>query len=546
LGTIKYVDGNWAGAESGTAAEPYDTIAEGLADLTDTAGDSLYVKGGQTYNESNLTVGAAGASAAEPTFITVWPNSGVVTIDGDYGGHPADNNGFVVTANKDFITFYGGASGDDILIRDFERAAIYAVTTNTNESTYITIDDLTFDGNNTDAGFQGSIRMEYCDFLTFKNNTILSSSVYGFHAKYSDGNAGTDCLIDNNTITGVALSGSAYGIFWDSAAYCMISNNTIYFAVTAGEFRAIEVTDDDTNNLTTNIHTEDNLCYSSNAPAYYNNSNGITYEGVHTSTITGNTCYNWGEWGIDVGGGGGPSESLNVVVARNLCYNNVIGNIETSGDAGEGGNPIIVRNNVSYANDAGVDASQQGYGHHDGDANENGEIEWYNNTHWTNLTGRQGFRVGQCSTATLKNNISQTLDDYGLNLYEDDITDAGATLVCDYNTWYVGSGNVVRWLNNGGADLYTSAQVADGTLFAAKGIDGNSLGGDPLYVSEPSDLSIPSGSPCVNTGVTIGTFSDDYNEDNRPKGAAWDMGAYEYGGVQSANMGTVSGTWTGE
>jgi hypothetical protein len=519
--TVYYVDGENAGAEDGSQANPYDTIAEGLADCTEGAGDTVYIDGGQTYSESNLAVNASGASAGAPTVIMPWPGNGDVTIDGDYGGHPANNRGFIIQAGDDYVKIQKGAS-DGLIVRDFERAAVYCIASNGNESDNITVDGPVFINNNTDGTYQGSLRFEYCDYLAVQNIEMQSSTRYGVHVKYSDGDAVTDCLIDGNTIYGVAKIGSAYGVFWDSGTYCTISDNTIYFDVTASEFRAIQVTDASSDNSCTDIHVTGNTCYNSGTIAFRDNSNGITFEGVHSSQISGNTCYNWTDYGIDVGGGGTTTESLDVTIEKNLCYNNYNANIE--GDAGEGGHTIVVRNNLSYTTSPDVIGNHRGFGHHDGDVNTNGDVALYNNSHYGTITSTQGFKFAQLETLVLQNNSAYCLDKYALNIA--DAIVAGGSLTIDYNNWYAASGNAVRWIND--QSLYTSAEVEDGTLFAAHGIDENSLGSDPLYVNPESDMSVGSDSPNVDAGTTIASFSDDYLGDTRPGGSAWDIGAYEY------------------
>jgi hypothetical protein len=47
---------------------------------------------------------------------------------------------------------------------------------------------------------------------------------------------------------------------------------------------------------------------------------------------------------------------------------------------------------------------------------------------------------------------------------------------------------------------------------------------------------LSTGSSGVDEGTTISLFSDDYSGASRPVGAAWDVGAFEFGGTQSNNV----------
>lgn len=79
-----YVDGAWGGAESGTEAEPYNTIQEAITAAEANAGDhNIYIKPG-TYPETanNRLVIGAGFNGKYFTF-TLWPGtSGRIVLNG--------------------------------------------------------------------------------------------------------------------------------------------------------------------------------------------------------------------------------------------------------------------------------------------------------------------------------------------------------------------------------------------------------------------------------------------------------------------------------
>ena len=55
-------------------------------------------------------------------------------------------------------------------------------------------------------------------------------------------------------------------------------------------------------------------------------------------------------------------------------------------------------------------------------------------------------------------------------------------------------------------------------------------GRDPQLINPSgNDFNLQSGSPAIDAGASISTFSDDHNGDARPNGNRWDIGAFEYG-----------------
>jgi hypothetical protein len=61
--------------------------------------------------------------------------------------------------------------------------------------------------------------------------------------------------------------------------------------------------------------------------------------------------------------------------------------------------------------------------------------------------------------------------------------------------------------------------------------DANSITSNPLLTPE---YSIPSNSPCVNTGV-VSTATTDFIGTSRPQGSGWDIGAYEFNPTSSSS-----------
>lgn len=526
-----YVDkANEGGTEDGSIGNPWGTIAEGLTQLNGLSSGAHTVHiAGDTYSEGALAITISGQDADNPLTIQPWVGEGNVIID---GSGLANSKAFTIGPDQgvgvSFITIKSTA-GESFTIQDFEDCAIYDYAQTGDESTYLKISGLIFINNNTDETARGTIRLGYVDKFTIENNTIQSGKREAIVTHYCDGDGSTSITINNNTIYGLAHSAGAFnGISFAIGAYCNITNNTVYFDLTAANQRGIRVTDDNGNNLTTNVTVSGNTVYASNGPANYDNSVGIIMEGCHTCTISQNIAYNWGEWGIDVGGGGGPTESWGVVIERNLAYNNWSGNIETSGDAGYKGaslwDAIIVKNNVSYASVAGLKVDHSGFGHHDGDAGTDGKVYWLNNTHYTDQSGYHGFHIAQLDTATIKNNNVWTTDDFAYRLYPD-ITDG--TLTSSFNNWYRSdAGNAIKWEDSGGATEYLDSAA----LAAAETAGDDSVTVNPSFLSAPTDLHLNSGSSVISDGDDLSGLgvTDDYDGNSRPLGADWDIGAYEY------------------
>lgn len=104
-------------------------------------------------------------------------------------------------------------------------------------------------------------------------------------------------------------------------------------------------------------------------------------------------------------------------------------------------------------------------------------------------------------------------------------------IISDYNTFYT-DGNAATDI----FDIYTGETATGYTLAewqSGFSQDSHSIITDPLFVST-SDFHLQSGSPAINTGLTIATVTDDY-EGNLRSGL-FDIGAYEYISAGSITM----------
>jgi len=105
--------------------------------------------------------------------------------------------------------------------------------------------------------------------------------------------------------------------------------------------------------------------------------------------------------------------------------------------------------------------------------------------------------------------------------------DTGVTVAEAENNSYYRSDGTASWLDYQGT-FYSKTQIDDGTVFAAKGTDGDSITGDPLMIDPANDnFHLQSGSPCINAGVAVG-LTQDYDGSHVPMGSAPDIGAFEF------------------
>jgi hypothetical protein len=85
-----------------------------------------------------------------------------------------------------------------------------------------------------------------------------------------------------------------------------------------------------------------------------------------------------------------------------------------------------------------------------------------------------------------------------------------------------------------GEDLY---EAGSGTM-----VDHN-FTNDPQFVNATGlDFHLRSTSPAIDAGLSIGQVPDDFDGVHRPQGAAYDIGAYEYGGTVPTRTATASPT----
>src|SRR5262249_1478351 len=203
-----------------------------------------------------------------------------------------------------------------------------------------------------------------------------------------------------------------------------------------------------------------------------------------TSTINGLAGY-----GIYVAGS-------NNLIERCDFYNNGAWGIHIFNQSGGANNNIvrysrIFNNSVATSNSDGVIL-----------ASGTGNSAYGNLIYGSNANGLTVH--GSCSSCEVYNNVIYGMSGFGLFI-------VGSNSVIMNNIIYNNSGGSI--LNNG-----------RGTVLS------NNLTTNPRLVNAATgDFHLQSGSPTIDSGVALTEVTSDIDGTPRPKGNAWDIGAYEYG-----------------
>jgi len=339
---------------------------------------------------------------------------------------------------------------------------------------------------------------------------------YGFYVE------GSNCIIENNYVYYCPTCGIGSST---ASANCVFRNNRCYKNVLTG----FEI--DGNNHLIENNEVWGTICYyppTGWAPT--GDANGITYYGSG-HIFRGNYIHNISFYDPENLGysphidafqtfPSGAGAAYNILFERNLvnlpeCRPDK--NIRCSAWMLEGASYITIRNNLAIAHN-GTETGGGGCHH----------ITIENNTFIGNIANQpsnwpMGISLENCPNTTVKNNIIYDQVNYAIYLLGTTYTGLDIGYNCTYNS----NGSTPR--GSSGAQQST-----------------DKWGVNPLLVNPANNnYHIQSNSPCIDAGVTIPDNTSDYEGNFRPIGAAWDIGAYEYNGVNplsaSASASPTSG-----
>ncbi|HNR30229.1 MAG TPA: PKD domain-containing protein [Candidatus Hydrogenedentes bacterium] len=159
------------------------------------------------------------------------------------------------------------------------------------------------------------------------------------------------------------------------------------------------------------------------------------------------------------------------------------------------------------------------YGEYDGIQIFNfSNVAIHNNT--IHDSGRSGIYIGSYAAfgttrnTVCRNNVVQASRQQ--LVWHRNATDS----TVDYNVYFPDGPAAFKW---------NSTQYAFDGWRSVSGFDGHSQVADPLFENAAeADFRLRVGSPCIDTGTSMGAPAFDFNRVPRPQGAGFDVGAYEH------------------
>jgi parallel beta-helix repeat protein len=425
------------------------------------------------------------------------------------GGNP----GTVEASTSDNAIYGGGRQYitiDGLICRYASKSAIRLYYTSVKSHVTVQNCDMSYTGER--GIYIDSSGADPISNVLLSANTVNHASISGI--QLSGGSS--DCSVTGNTVTnidiypqlpGVGLGINIYTI--GAAGVKTVSNNTVSYTTSSG----IE----DTQSLGTIIsgNNVDHTC------TYLTDCGGIYSYGTVGGTISNNTLTGGNGYGIyldddddgvivDSNSVTGTGSELCGVLFHNtincILRNNIItgtfviggvgGNIYMSLPTGRTGN-VIYNNYINGVNSAG-------YGIFIPSSATNCGINIYNNT------------ITLCSVGLFVDTYTAPLGNVKNNIFYDNglhiDTGTGAQTSIDFNCYASGE---FKW--NGGADILFSAWKT------ATGYDGNSVNENLLLTG----YTIPSNSPCRDTGITVPSVTTDIVGNRRKLVGLYDIGCYE-------------------
>jgi hypothetical protein len=471
------------------------------------ASDWYVLPSGQTYNGDGTgpdpAASEGGAGAWDGFSNIVWDGAGVVAGDSLYliSGETYTNEQMTVGAS--------GSSGNPITITvNGSGTATISLTSglnfiDSNGKSYITVDGVRGDVLNdaTTYGFYVTISNTQgrCFYNNDSSSNIIVKHINCYGTVTSGSNGNSDAAFYNHNATD-----SEFSYLWvhgpDEAAEANRFDKSCFYQ----------------------LSSSGGTGYLSGAYVHHCKCEQLKQDGIDVgpnSTVDNNELY-------DVYSGGAHSDPIVVQnggyaqVSNNFIHGEYSQGIYIDNTGAETKTDFLIFNNVIKGH--GTTTATMFFLHP-----ENGDIDdakVYNNTLY-NTPALYAFRAasgsGSVTNLVIKNNIFE-LSGSG----EEVILKSGTTFAdndaFDYNTYMVASGDIVDWAGT----KYTLVELQ--ALSPARETNGQY--GSPLFVNEANDnVHLADGDTvAIDNAATLSEFSTDRDGENRPQGASWDMGAYEW------------------
>ena len=346
--------------------------------------------------------------------------------------------------------------------------------------TFINYQDeiVVLDGAGVDIQYgEGLFHIKKSDFIRVSGINIQHSNGAGIFVGYSN-----NIRIDNNHTYDTVKSG--VGVW--ASNNVLVDGNDIALACNAHSNYSASEENISIAAQSSNVEVKNNIVHqAANIPDGYAGGEGINVkDGAHDVKIHNNIVHlderqdglpsNRLAFGLD----GWSSETYNVSFYNNVAYNNLYGFVIES-ERGGTVHDIQVYNNIAYNNGTGFLIPN--WVQNETSLKKN--VYFINNTSYKNTTG---FNINsvKIENIVIRNNI----------IWE--------------------SGTVIRI----GSTIPTSHITADHNL----------IGVDPKFVNPAgANFHLQSGSPAINSGSSLGAPSSDFDNNPRPQGAGYDIGAFE-------------------
>ena len=430
------------------------------------AGDTVILNGTIT---SQLVIQSSGSSGSP---IVVQFAAGA-KMSAPYWG----SAGAIAINSKSYITVDGGSNG---IIESTANGTALAnqvenrVIVTSGSCTGVTIQNLTINGtyvrtpNSADSNEYGRVLYLLGSLTNFRvTNVSITDSFLGVFYAYSGSPASSNIEIDNCTTLRTATG----IVFGSGGASSFVNGGKIHHNTILGGGATWD---------------------GSWGPGLWHHSDGIHVWALQGSAITGLEIYN-NKVGPDLGTHVSGWIYLEGTVTSPKIYNNV---------CYATGNSYAALGMIAVKQNSGTTSTG---------------AQIYNNTLRgiaIGSAGGNGIYIDSATSVMIRNNIIS-------QIYAGIYAELAAISTSNNNLFDC---SPVAYVPSSGF----KTSLATWQSFSGK--DVNSVFGNPLFSSAPSNLTLSSGSPAIGIGGDLSTvFTTDYN--NASRTIPWDIGAYKYGGI---------------